>query len=349
LCFPLDDTAQRYLVPELLTKEELSLASDFDPAACTGFVYRYDAALPHGLIPRFIVQTYVHREPTLAWRSGVVLVWGMARALVRGDIAGRVVHIWANGQLHYRRELIAIIRHHFERIHESYEDLPVTESVPVPGQPLVEVPYSTLLKYRRARMDSVIVEIGDNLGRVAVDQLLLNVGLPRGTKRDVDIQLDTPIIWQPSVSARELSLFISYAHKDETYCDQLRGALTIYERSGELEFWDDTQIIPGQKWEREILRKLERADIIVLLLSNDFIRSDYCMQIEMKRAIERHSQGKCAIVPIVVRECRFDKLAIGKIQAIEPGGRPIKRHRDRDLAWKEVTKELDRVIQYLSA
>ena len=143
------------------------------------------------------------------------------------------------------------------------------------------------------------------------------------------------------------SLFISYSHKDERLRDELSGALTAYERKGELVHWDDTEILPGQKWESEILKNLERASIIVLLLSNDFIRSDYCTQKEMKRALERDAAGECAIVPIVVRACRFDKLELGKIQAILPKGKPIKQHKDRDAAWLEVTKQLDRVIAKL--
>jgi hypothetical protein len=97
----------------------------------------------------------------------------------------------------------------------------------------------------------------------------------------------------------------------------------------------------------EILRNLEHASIIVLLLSNDFIRSDYCMQNEMQRAIERDAAGECAIVPIVVRACQFAKLELGKIQAILPKGKPIRQHKDRDAAWLEVTKQLDRVIAKL--
>jgi internalin A len=121
-----------------------------------------------------------------------------------------------------------------------------------------------------------------------------------------------------------------------------------YERKGELVPWDDTKIIPGQKWESEILENLERADIIVLLLSNDFISSDYCYQKEFERARERDAAGECVIVPIVVRACPFQKLELGKIQAIQPKGKPIKSATDRDAAWLEVTKQMDRVIARLN-
>src|SRR6185369_7988940 len=100
----------------------------------------------------------------------------------------------------------------------------------------------------------------------------------------------------------------------------------------------------GQRWEDRILAKLERADIVVLLLSNDFIRSDYCFTKEMQVARERDSAGKCTIVPIVVRACRFDQLELGQLQAILPHGKPVEQHKHRAAAWLEVTKELDTVF-----
>lgn len=144
-----------------------------------------------------------------------------------------------------------------------------------------------------------------------------------------------------------LSLFISYSHKDEMFRDELRGALAAYERIGEVKSWDDTCILPGQRWENKILQKLETADIVIFLLSNDFIRSDYCIQKEMKRALERDEAGNCAIIPIVVRACPFSKMELGKIQAILPHGKPVKENRHRDSAWLEVTRQLERVFKRL--
>jgi len=67
----------------------------------------------------------------------------------------------------------------------------------------------------------------------------------------------------------------------------------------------------------------------------------------MQVARERDKAGKCAIVPIVVRACRYDRLELGQLQAILPNGKPIKQNKDRDAAWLEVTKQLDKVIARL--
>lgn len=346
LCHPLDDKGEKYLIPELLTKEEPKLDAEFPADKCAGFIYRYDSVLPEGLLPRFIVETYVHREPQHVWRTGVVLQRANSRALVRGDVLGRAITIRVIGIGNSRRELLGIVREHFERIHQSFEKLPVTELVPVKWDPLITVPHAELIDYEAAGDDEYKVVIDRKPVKLSVKALLDGVdmpGAPRGKAAE-----DMTVFKRERLEKKDsLSLFISYSHRDELFRDELRGALTAYERKGEIISWDDTRIVAGQKWEPEILRNLERADIVVLLLSNDFIRSDYCYLKEMERALERDAAGECAIVPIVVRACPFTKLELGKIQAIQPSGKPIKQHKDRDLAWLAVTRQIDRVIKLL--
>ncbi len=296
LCYPVDDKGKKHLIPELLTKQEPNLDAEFPPNDCLGFVYRYETVLPEGLLSRFIVETYVHSEPKRAWRTGAVLERSNCRALVRGDVQGRTITIRVAGVANGRRELLGIIREYFDRIHHSYERLPVTEIVPIPGRPAAAVKHESLIKYERSGRETIAVEIGDEVHDFPVKDLLDGVDLPDAPRGKV-IELRT---LEPILHPGGRSIFISYSRKDELYRDELRGALTAYERIGELRACDDTLVEAGQHWEPEILGKLERADIIVLLLSNDFIRSDYCMQKEMTRALAREAAGQCAIVPIVV-------------------------------------------------
>lgn len=337
LCHPLDDKGEKHLIPELLTKEEPELDKDFPPDKCLGFEYRYDTVLPEGLLPRFIVETYFLREPKLVWRTGVVLERANCRALVRGDIQGRQVLIRVTGVGNGQRELLGIIREHFERIHRSFEKLPVTELVPIPKYPQITVPYEELLAYERAGDNEYKVVIDRAPVKFSVAELLDGVDLP-GSRNLVPLPGSSIELYAVPL------VFISYAHEDERFRDELRGALTAYERTRTLEIVDDTCIMPGQKWENEILSKVESADIVILLLSNDFIRSDYCFQKEMQIARERDREGDCTIVPIVVRACAYEKLELGQLQAILPNGKPIKQNKDRDAAWLEVTKQLDKVI-----
>jgi internalin A len=345
LCHPLDEKGEKYLIPELLTKEEPpELDKDFPPSKCLGFEYRYDTVLPEGLLPRFIVETYFLREPKQVWRTGVVLERANCRAVVRGDIQGRTVVIRVAGRGQGRRELLGIIREHFERIHRSYEKLPVTELVPIPKYPNVTVPYEELLNYEAAGDDEYKVVINRLPVKLSVADLLDGVDIPGSRYAGKQMRM-----FQREVAGgARFSLFISYSHKDELFRDELRGALTAYERKGELDVWDDTCLVSGQQWEGEILAKLGTADIIVFLLSNDFIRSEYCFTTEMELAKERDKAGESVIVPIVIRACNYNKLEWGKLQAILPNGKPVQQNADRDAAWLEVTKQLDKVISTLN-
>ena len=346
LCHPLDEKGNKYLIPELLTKEEPKLDADFPPDKCLGFIYRYGSVLPEGLLPRFIVETYVHREPKHAWRSGVVLERANCRALVRGDVQGRTITIRVAGVGNGRRELLGIIREHFERIHQSYEKLPVTEFVPIPGHPDAQVKHELLLKHERSGRPTIAVEVGDDLLDFQVKELLDGVDLP-GVPRTKSGETRFFTGGWLREQRYALSVFICYSRKDGAFLDQLRAALVPYERKGELTVWADELVEPGQTWEHEILSRLERARIIIPLLSNDFLSSSYCMEKELPRAMARREAGECEIVPVVIRACRYDKLDLGKIQAILPGGKPVNEHDKADPAWLEVTMQLDRVLAKL--
>src|SRR3989304_1179212 len=96
---------------------------------------------------------------------------------------------------------------------------------------------------------------------------------------------------------KPLSVFISYAHRDKELRDQLERSLKIFERLGMIRLWYDGAIGPGEEWEAAIRQNLEEADIILLLISPDFISSDFCWKLEMHRAMERYETGDAVVVP----------------------------------------------------
>jgi hypothetical protein len=87
-------------------------------------------------------------------------------------------------------------------------------------------------------------------------------------------------------------VFFSYSHKDEALRDELQKHLSILRRQGSIEIWHDRGIGAGADFGHDISSHLEDADIILLLVSSDFLDSDYCYDKEMTRAIERCEQGK---------------------------------------------------------
>jgi internalin A len=142
LCFPLDDEGREHLIPELLGKKQPPLGEEFDMEKCLCFEYRYDSLLPEGLLPRFIVRAYTRIERDLRWRSGVVLGWKKARALIKADEADRQVLIRVHGTLDARRELLSLIRQHFDAIHRNFRKLDPVEMIRLPQDPTVVLNYA---------------------------------------------------------------------------------------------------------------------------------------------------------------------------------------------------------------
>lgn len=99
-----------------------------------------------------------------------------------------------------------------------------------------------------------------------------------------------------------VELFCSYAHEDEPWLRKLETHLSLLQRQGLIALWHDRLITPGTNWAKVIDTHLETASIILLLVSADFFASDYCVGIEMKRALERQEEGSVLVVPILVSE-----------------------------------------------
>src|SRR5712691_10572913 len=96
-------------------------------------------------------------------------------------------------------------------------------------------------------------------------------------------------------------VFDSYSHADEKLHDELAKHLTPLEREGVIQRWHDRQITAGREFGSEIDEVLNLAGIILLLVSPDFVASEYCWSKEMKRAMERHEAREARVIPIILR------------------------------------------------
>jgi hypothetical protein len=135
-----------------------------------------------------------------------------------------------------------------------------------------------------------------------------------------------------------LKVFISYSHADEELKDELLKHLKPLERMNLITSWNDRKLIAGDNWGQEISKSLEEADLVLVLVSIDFINSKYCYDIELDRALERHSIGDCKVVPIILRGCLWQHTPFAKLQALPRDGRPIKSWGDIDEALSNVAE-----------
>jgi internalin A len=334
LCFgfPEDDT--RYLIPELLDKQQPVAADEFKPEACLNFEYHYPV-LPEGLLPRFIVRTNVLSDGLARWRTGAIMEFEDCRALVKADAQNRKVTISVSGPQANRRRLLAVIRSDFERIHRDIRNLRPDEMVPVPDYPTVVVAYEKLQAMERARIQEFPEFAGGEVIALDVQELLNGVDL-EGTRRRKRL---------PDERGEAVRLFYSYSHKDESLRNELETHLKLLQRRGLIETWDDRKIEAGDEWRDKIEEHLERAEIILLLVSSDFVASDYCYELEMKRALERHEKDEAWVIPVMLRDVNWKGTPFSELQALPKDGKAVTKWPDKDSAWRDVAEGIERVVE----
>lgn len=136
------------------------------------------------------------------------------------------------------------------------------------------------------------------------------------------------------------TLFFSYSHRDEALRDELQTQLAMLQRQGIIETWHDRKIEPGTAFDKVIGAHVERDDILLLLVSPDFLASDYCYEVEMMRAIERHEAGEAVVLPVILRACDWKHAPFGKLLAVPTDGKPVTLWPDRDQAFLEVANAI---------
>ena len=128
----------------------------------------------------------------------------------------------------------------------------------------------------------------------------------------------------------------------------MRDELIVLQRMKKIEIWDDSQLIVGQEWDKEIKQQLKTADIICLMVSRDFVKSDYIWSTEMAQAIQRHETGEAVIVPILLKKvANFDLLPFAKINALPRNLKPVSEWDTQEDAWYEIAGEISRLIKDL--
>jgi WD40 repeat protein len=147
---------------------------------------------------------------------------------------------------------------------------------------------------------------------------------------------DNPPGARPAHGERPVTVFVSYSHEDTLHMEELRKHLTALETTGQVEVWVDRMIEPGADWDGEIDARLNSADIVLLLLSSDYLASAYCRK-EMFQAMDRADQGQARLVPVIVRHCDWKHLPVARFQALPTGGTPIVASANLDEVRAHVT------------
>lgn len=133
-------------------------------------------------------------------------------------------------------------------------------------------------------------------------------------------------------------VLLSYTHADDELRQALGTHLAPLERQGVIATWHDRQLLPGEEWEGEIDRHAEEADLVLLLVSPDFLASDYCYGEEMERALARHRAGEALVVPVILRACDWQSSPFAQLAVLPEDGRAVTGWEDRDAALLAVAQ-----------
>lgn len=148
-----------------------------------------------------------------------------------------------------------------------------------------------------------------------------------------------------SMDAKPVELFYSYSHKDEGMRQRLETHLSVLKRAGAIAGWHDRRIGAGAEWKQQISDHLESADVILLLISSDFLASDYCWDIEMKRALERHDRGDALVIPIMLHPVDWEGAPFAKLEVLPRDGRPVSKWSKQDEAFTDVAKGIRAAVR----
>jgi hypothetical protein len=141
-----------------------------------------------------------------------------------------------------------------------------------------------------------------------------------------------------------ISLFYSYALADKQWRDRLAVHLSQLRRDNLIREWHDQQILPGSDHALETDQALRSADIILLLISADFLASDALYQTQIQQALQRHDRGEVRVIPIIVRPCDWQHSPFAHLQYLPRDGKPISTWENRDEAFLTLVQELRQLI-----
>ena len=143
------------------------------------------------------------------------------------------------------------------------------------------------------------------------------------------------------------TIFFSYSHKDEVLRNELEAHLELLKHEGLVESWHDRRIVAGDELDEAIFTQLETANIILLLVSSDFMSSHYCYSREMTRAMERHHAQEAKVIPVILRHCDWTNAPFGKLLATPRDAKPVTSWPDRDEAFTDVAKQVRKAVEGL--
>ncbi|MEH2179068.1 COR domain-containing protein [Nostoc sp.] len=331
LCYEIPSCPGTYIAPQLLSVNQ----PDFNWDESNNLIlrYKYDF-MPKGILTRFIVEMHSDIEQqTLVWKTGVVLAKDQTRAEVIEHYNQREIKVRVAGK--NKKERLAVIIHELEKIHNSYERLQYQTLVPCNCESCKDsqTPHfyrrDVLYKFRENNCNQI--QCQDSGDMVDVRRLIDDVLSP---SPNLQIPMSEPIIRN--------QVFISYSHQDQEWLTKLQKHLKPMIRNQNMVVWDDTKIQPGAEWRKEIENALAAAKMAVLLVSPDFLASDFIAENELPPLLDAAEAEGLTIIWIPLSFSSYEETEIEKYQSAHPPNQPLDslNSAQENKAWVDICKKI---------
>ncbi|MEM9007227.1 MAG: toll/interleukin-1 receptor domain-containing protein [Cyanobacteria bacterium P01_F01_bin.86] len=258
----------------------------------------------------------------IIWRYGVHISRGASESIITIDKIDKKIEILMSGE--ERKNLLFIVRDVIKKLNSSYSNLIVSEFV-LEGENNVRINYQELKGLQDANEKTYFVS--SIREKIDIEKLIEQV--EPESKKELD----------------PIKIFISYSHKDSDYKTELLSHLSPLIRLNEVAVWEDGKLVPGQQWKSEILLRLDESDIVLCLISSDFISSEFCYSIELKEALTAHSKNEKVVIPVLIRKCFWEKLPIAQLQGVPIP--PISSQDNADEGWSDVVIGVDKSLNLI--
>jgi hypothetical protein len=289
--------------------------------------------MPKGILTRFIVE--MHR-----WIENENCVWKTGVVLCRENVRAEVIELYHRKQIRIRvcgnrrRDLLTTVRHELDKIHNSYERLKWNTLVPCNCQTCKNKTEPHFYRFKN-------LEERLNFGQSTV-------GCDNPPYRNVNIAsliddiTHNLMVQNSSQPTTRDQIFISYSHQDKELFDELKIWLKPLERNSQLKVWDDTKIQPGQLWRQEIETALASAKVALLLVSPNFIASDFIDKNELPPLLNAAENEGLTVFWIPLSYSPYEDTEFEKYQAAHPPQEPLDMLEKplRNKAWSEIYKKI---------
>ena len=336
LSFPLADAPHTYITPLLLPDDKPIY--DWDTANSLQLRYTYDF-MPKGILARLIVRKHELIKDHLFWKRGVVLHYLNTEAQVTEDYEGKNLSVSIKGS--EAKGLMYEISREIDRINSTYhfsEHIRAIKRVPCSCATCKTAKEPHFYNYEELK------------GRQTRGKQTIECKNP--PYDDVNVQMlldDSGVEGKTRLGGNAISIFISYAQEDHEHLERLKDHISLLTRQGKITVWYDQEILAGKDWNKEIEQHLQNADVVVLLISSDFLsdRKQYIWDKEMPIIMQKHHNGQL-VIPVVVRDCNWQwDEQLAKIQAVN-GGNALNSEADKDAAFANAARQIQEAIANLS-